>query len=373
MDVEFYTEMTKQFKAALMDGYKIDLDSIEYNSPDLLAHQKLQSNLYAFSSAKTFSQIQELQNAIRDAKGNLRPYADFKIEALKINDQYNLNWLQTEYNNALNSSISAANWQRQIKDSDLFPYLVYQTIGDSNVREEHQRLDGIKLPINDDFWNTNYPPNDWGCRCEAINDSDPNGLTESDEAAQRGVGSIRNKMFKNNPGKTGIIFKANHPYFKAAGKTMTELKAVQNYGLPTVDKIYQTPSKLSKYANSIDTLESFEDWWNDLAKGSDIKNGFAVLDKNTTAKVVANDVLKKSLTAGENYKFANEFLTTIQKPNEVYNAGGETTYIRYYNDHPIIVTTQINTRKKIVEITDFKKLTQKSVVKFRKGILMYKA
>lgn len=372
LDLDFYTEMTKQFNDALMNGYSIDMDSIAYNSPDLLAHQKLQSNLYAFSGAKTYSQIGALQNAIRDTEGKLRSYADFKIEALKINELYNLNWLQTEYNNALNSSIAAANWQRQLADSDLFPYLLYQTIGDSNVREEHQRLDGIKLPINNSFWNTHYPPNDWGCRCEALNDSDPDGLTDPDEADQRSEGAIRNKLFRNNPGQSGVIFKDNHPYFKDASKTMSELKAVENYGLPTVEKIYQTPSKLAKYATEFESKEAFETYWTDLVKASDVKNGFDIIDTNTTTKVVANDKLKNLLTAGENYKQAKEIISIIQKPNEVYNVGGETVYIRYYNDQPIAIQTTVNNRKKIIEISNFQKLTNKSVVKFRKGVLMFK-
>jgi hypothetical protein len=150
------------------------------------------------------------------------------------------------------------------------------------------------------------------------------------------------------------------------------LKAVQNYGLPTVQKIYQTPSKLAKYAPDFDSKEAFEVYWSELVAAFDVPKGFEIVAVNDSSKVVANDVLKNILTAGENYKQAKEIINIIQQPNEVYNVGSDTVYIRYYNDQPIAITTTVNKRKKIIEISNFQKLTKTSVVKFRKGILMYK-
>lgn len=44
----------------------------------------------------------------------------------------------------------------------------YATVGDDRVRDEHVGFDGVKLPKGDAFWLTNWPPNDWNCRCETI-------------------------------------------------------------------------------------------------------------------------------------------------------------------------------------------------------------
>lgn len=44
----------------------------------------------------------------------------------------------------------------------------YVTVGDDRVRPEHVGLEGTMLPQNDPFWQTNYPPNGWACRCDAI-------------------------------------------------------------------------------------------------------------------------------------------------------------------------------------------------------------
>ncbi|MFG0247519.1 MAG: phage minor head protein, partial [Phycisphaeraceae bacterium JB051] len=44
----------------------------------------------------------------------------------------------------------------------------YVTVGDDQVRSSHAAMDGIRLPKDDPFWQTNWPPNGWSCRCQAI-------------------------------------------------------------------------------------------------------------------------------------------------------------------------------------------------------------
>ena len=44
----------------------------------------------------------------------------------------------------------------------------YVTVGDDRVRPEHAELDGTKLPKDDPFWKTFWPPNGYGCRCQAL-------------------------------------------------------------------------------------------------------------------------------------------------------------------------------------------------------------
>lgn len=44
----------------------------------------------------------------------------------------------------------------------------YVTVGDDRVRDSHIALDGVTLPKTDPFWQENYPPNGWACRCQVI-------------------------------------------------------------------------------------------------------------------------------------------------------------------------------------------------------------
>jgi len=44
----------------------------------------------------------------------------------------------------------------------------YQTVGDDRVRETHAMIEGVTLPKTSKFWEDNYPPNGYNCRCQAI-------------------------------------------------------------------------------------------------------------------------------------------------------------------------------------------------------------
>ncbi|WP_419768571.1 phage minor head protein [Arcobacter sp.] len=44
-------------------------------------------------------------------------------------------------------------------------YIQYSAIMDSNTRPDHAAYNGIVKHRNDAFWNKNFPPNGWGCRC----------------------------------------------------------------------------------------------------------------------------------------------------------------------------------------------------------------
>lgn len=44
----------------------------------------------------------------------------------------------------------------------------YVTVGDDRVRPSHAAIDGVTLPKGHAFWEANYPPNGWACRCQAI-------------------------------------------------------------------------------------------------------------------------------------------------------------------------------------------------------------
>lgn len=77
---------------------------------------------------------------------------------------------------------AAGRYRQQRATADALPYWQYLTAGDGKVRPEHEALDGMILPADDPFWDTHYPPWDFGCRCLVA------ALTV-DEAEAAGVGS----------------------------------------------------------------------------------------------------------------------------------------------------------------------------------------
>lgn len=69
------------------------------------------------------------------------------------------------YDNNLHSAHMAGRWQQIQRLKDRRPFIQYLTVGDRRVRPEHRQWDRLVLSIDDDWWNTHFPPNGWGCRC----------------------------------------------------------------------------------------------------------------------------------------------------------------------------------------------------------------
>ncbi len=196
---------------------------------------ELKKNIYAFSGAKTFAQLEEMNRLLVDADGKLRPFNEFSVFARKINRQYNLNYLQAEWQTARTAAQMAEKWERILETEDLFPNLKYRSVGDSRVRPEHQKLDGIIKPINDPFWSRYYPPLDWRCRCDVVQTAE-----DSNEYEEEDLPAVK---FKGNVGKDKEIFTKKGTFFKLA---KTDENAQRNIELSKLNAptevAYQTKS-----------------------------------------------------------------------------------------------------------------------------------
>jgi SPP1 gp7 family putative phage head morphogenesis protein len=74
--------------------------------------------------------------------------------------------LKTIYETNMRTAYSAGRWQEQLSRADDMPYLQYKSrrVGPFR-RPEHVALHDKVFRIDDPFWATMYPPNDWGCKC----------------------------------------------------------------------------------------------------------------------------------------------------------------------------------------------------------------
>lgn len=172
-------------------------------------------NLITFSGAKTAEQVEELRKAVFSSDANtLIPYSEFVKIALKIDEKYNLNYLQAEYDAVRRAGTMALKWQRIQRDARVYPLLRYRTVGDSAVRPQHAALEGITRPVNDPFWSTAYPPNGWNCRCtvEQLREGE---ITSDELTEQRTDEAKIPAEFRSNVGQSGTVFEKTHPYFQA--------------------------------------------------------------------------------------------------------------------------------------------------------------
>ena len=186
----------------------------------------MQRNLYAFSGAKTYSMMLELNSGL-NKNGQQVSFEDFKKAALKLNNKYNVNYLQAEYQTAQHSGKMAANWEAYQRNSKRFPNLKYKTQEDERVRDEHAHLNDTIAPLGSDFWKNFYPPNGWRCRCFTVQTAAaptvniPTTVPEIKPEFHNNVG-LSNQVFQQD-GKTP------HKFFQLAKRNKEATKKIEKY------------------------------------------------------------------------------------------------------------------------------------------------
>ena len=177
--------------------------------------ESLQKSDWMFSGIKTFHELNEAFPQLTDEDGGRKPFERFLNDVRKVDETYNRNYLQAEYNFAQASAEMAGKWERIEKDDDEY-LLQYRTAGDDKVRPEHASLNGVTLPPSDTFWDEYYPPNGWNCRCSVAQvRRDKFPQTDREEAftrARKALAKDENGMFRFNPGKQERTFPDYNPY-----------------------------------------------------------------------------------------------------------------------------------------------------------------
>ena len=183
--------------------------------PSKVLLSKLTENLYLFSEAKTYSQINKI--SLLGENELIKSFADFKKEALTIYEQYNINWLATEYSTTIAQGQNAQRWEQIQDQKKTLPFLVYSAVIDDHTSDICEPLDGITLPVDDPFWDNNAPTNHFNCRCILLQvDNEDATITDKDTADNLNAEMTekRQPLFNDNVGKSNQIFPDNHPYFE---------------------------------------------------------------------------------------------------------------------------------------------------------------
>lgn len=196
------------------------------------------------SLAKAFKEgvgFDEWKNSVKPMLAKKGWLGNIKVKDPKTGEEKEIyvgnRRLRNIFNTNMRTAYAKARYESQMES--LGEYFRYTAVLDSRTREAHRKLHGKTLPKTDKFWDTNYPPNGWGCRCKV------QVLTEA-ECIARGIvpladGSflpqVAEKDFGYNPGKVD--------------KTDEILKDKQNKALGAIT------SSIAK-KNLKQTLENFE-------------------------------------------------------------------------------------------------------------------
>lgn len=225
LDPGVFLKVARKLSSGVFEGFGKTLFEVHYGTEDWLMLRALQENVYVFSAAKQYQQIRQT-SALLYSGTKINSFGEFKKAAKDIFEEFNENYLRTEYNSAIAQANTASEWQRIVAQQEQFPMLTYHTVGDDRVRPTHAALDHISRPVNDNFWDSYMPPNGWNCRCTVIQDDEAKktslkGFVKPDDVPD---------IFMFNAGKAKIIFSPKHPYFDIAPRDKAWAK--ENFGMP---------------------------------------------------------------------------------------------------------------------------------------------
>lgn len=355
-----------------------------YDSPRNSMRDYMQNNIFAFSAAKSLTEFQEFGRLLTDENGKVKSRAQFRRDVERLGAVYNDHYLNVERETAVAQSQMAEKWQDFEENRGVAGQWEYRTAGDGDVRPEHARLDGMIIDMDDPASDTLFPPLDYGCRCTGVQLYAPGRTTPARQVAAGIRGAKISPHFKHNPGKSGIIFQNQHPYFR---QIPHELKAVDQYGMKEPGRIYsdRNREKMPGTLYGVDTPAEFAAYWRDLClnNGNLDKDEFSLnspalndlkitFDKSFFEKYVQNETFKLFHNVPDALAAPDEVWTAYTK--QIPNGNNEliTTYIKYYAENPVIFTTKTTKRDGIIQAIGFDQVDITELDEIRQGILRFR-
>ncbi len=222
------SEFAKRLWGGVTEGYGkpaklFNEGKIDYTTPNFKMLTELQKNVWQFSSAKNYTQMRQISNALIGDNSKLRSFNEFKAAAGIINDAHTKQYLKTEYNLAVNGAQMAAKWVDIEEQADTLPYLQFDAVLDRQTTELCAGLDGTILPIHHPFWNTYYPPNHWNCR-STVRQLATGVVTPHDQIPSADIPP----MFQTNLAKHELIYPKGSSYFIDKPENINGINALRN-------------------------------------------------------------------------------------------------------------------------------------------------
>ncbi|MCU7615650.1 phage minor head protein [Chryseobacterium sp. PBS4-4] len=286
--------------------------AIEVSEKPTSLEPYLKRNIYHFSAAKSFAQMQYYRDGMVDENGNIKSFQTFRKWVANAGEMFNERHLKVEYDMAHSSALMAQSWDEM--DSEL---IEFSTAGDRRVRPKHALLDKFTAPKSDPIWRRICPPLDWGCRCIIVpgNPNTKKKLTNT-EAYNIVKEDVKGTVFENNSAVSKIIFNDKHPYFQNANGKEKQLSWSQ-YGMEPITKIKTRE------------LEIFQN-----------------------RESGANEAIKSPHESWMN-------------PDK-----GTTNHVRYYEDKTVIVTIGKDNEVEKIRVIGISR--ESTINQYRKGVLMHR-
>lgn len=331
--------VNKVLQDSFSNGY-VELPA-NLNSPDYLRKNMFESNIARFAAAKTHRQVLELNRI----KNKAVDYNDFITQATALNSKYNNGWMKAEYDTAYATGQTSADYYQQIDSMEYFPYGMFDTTGDGNVRDDHKALDGTTFKMGSAEHNLLNPPLGYNCRCKI------RPLTE-DEVSVKKIKSkneIISTLEKQKVGKqstydimTKYGFDKNKATTFAVFNSDQYVKAFKESGLNYKDYGISSYNDLRNGLPHFNVSNSYNPtvWFNDRIGGNGLSktNEIRLLDYRKRP-VLWN---KKHLTTSD----PDSVFNALQSPDEVWlvkeKTGYTKTYLKFYSNQSTVVKTSFD-------------------------------
>lgn len=366
----------------LKSGYGV---TTGYNTPDTLAYQMMEYNLFEFSATKMEARMAASTDLLIDQEKNqIRSEADFKKLANERLADLNDNYLTTEYNLSVAVGQNSAAYLRFLSEKDtVTSFVQYQTAGDSKVRSEHAKLDGKIFNLSDGEAMKLFPPNGYGCRCEMVqyNRTPKAGEVVSGKVAQEVLNADNanwsKSQFNINRGDLKQVFTKSQFYSDNKGlpKKLNEM-TFDKYDLKKWDafKSDLNPIQIDKSITPDNVKELFKKDKAGAFMGFKDYYGRKMIltqknfDFHTKGKYVKGNEKRHQL-----FPHIKEVLNN---PDEVwYNTQDkldgkfQSRYLKFYNDMVLVIDCEINAKG--LEVKTWYE-AKKEDLNLRKGLLLRK-
>lgn len=208
VDIDLLNKTARYLQQGIKTGYGKPTDTT-----DKTMIKSLMDNVQVFSGYKTYQQLKDIGGLLKDEKGNVRDWPDFKKEVLKNNSEYNVNFLKAEYDNALVGAQMSSYWQEIQRNKETLPYLKFVATNDNRTTEICKRLDGFIAPVDDPIWKEYFLPLHWHERSNIIQLA----VAKPSDKSKFNFPDLQ-EMFQGNIGISGTAFPKSHPYYEASLK-----------------------------------------------------------------------------------------------------------------------------------------------------------
>lgn len=191
---------------------------------------------------------------------------------------------------------------KQMRALPLSVYWRYQSALLESTRDKHAAMHGTIKHRDDSWWNTNYPPNGWGCKCKVTARS----LKEIEKKGwkiEKGSSSnIASKDWDYNVGDTSKVSQLSKIDLDKSLSTLSTLKSIKKDSYKNLSE-KELESKFYK-TMGIKEGEIFIDKVNDPM----------IIDKSLFLSASGHSKIKKQ----NRHLYLDEIAKTIKEPHEIY-------------------------------------------------------